>query len=488
MVLSIENIILIGSILLFAGIFAGKLSYRSGLPILVFFLIIGMVFGSDGLGVHFDNPHIAQSIGLMALNIILFSGGMDTKFSDIRPIAVPGFVLATLGVLLTALISGFFIYWVTNSIAGAMSFSLLEALLLASVMSSTDSASVFGILRSRSIALKERLQPLLEFESGSNDPMAYLLTITFIQLIQHHTGSIWSIIGFFFFQLLFGAFMGWLLGAFFVKVLNKIHLPNLSLYPVLLVAICFFIFALTNDLNGNGYLAVYIGGLMIGNARFTQKYSSKRFFDGLTWLFQIIMFLCLGLLVNPKSLIPITGIGLLISAFLIFIARPLTVYLCLLPFRKLSFRAKTYTSWVGLRGAVPIIFATYVLTANVEKAPIIFDIVFFVTLVSLLLQGTTIPIIARWLHLSDIPEEKPLLSEFEIELPDEINSVMREIIVRPENLAQGDLIKNISLPPHTLVILVKRKDEYFVPTGSSRIEPDDILLLISDDKKIKNAV
>ncbi|MDR1526560.1 MAG: potassium/proton antiporter [Dysgonamonadaceae bacterium] len=482
---SIETIVLIGSILLFAGIFAGKLSYRSGLPILIFFLFVGMLFGGDGLGLHFDNPHVAQFVGLIALNIILFSGGMDTKLSDIRPIALSGSVLATLGVLLTALITGGFIYWITNSFSGAVSFSLLEAMLLASVMSSTDSASVFGILRSKSIALKERLKPLLEFESGSNDPMAYLLTITFIQLIQMQSGgSFWSMVGSFFFQLLFGAFMGWLLGKLFIWLLNKIRLVNLSLYPVLLVAICFFIFGLTNDLKGNGYLAVYIGGLMIGNARFTQKYSSKRFFDGLTWLCQIGMFLCLGLLVNPKDLIPIAGIGLLISVFLILIARPVSVYLCLLPFRKLSFRAKTYTSWVGLRGAVPIIFATYALTANVEKAPVIFNIVFFVTLVSLLLQGTTIPVIARWLHLAEKPEEKPLLSEFEVELPDDIDSVMREITVRPDDLTNGDMMKNMSLPPHTLVMLVKRGSTYFVPTGSSHIKPDDVLLLISDDKKI----
>jgi cell volume regulation protein A len=485
MYFSIDNIVLIGSILLFAGIFAGKLSYRSGLPILVFFLFAGMAFGSDGLGLHFDNPQVAQFIGLVALNIILFSGGMDTKFSDIRPIVGPGTVLATLGVLLTALITGGFIYWLTRSWAGTISFSLLEALLLASVMSSTDSASVFGILRSKGIALKERLKPLLEFESGSNDPMAYLLTITFIQLIQMQAGSLWSMIGAFFFQLLFGAFMGWALGKFFIRLLNRIHLANLSLYPVLLVAICFFIFALTNELKGNGYLAVYIGGLLIGNARFSQKYSSKRFFDGLTWLFQIIMFLCLGLLVNPKDLLPIAGIGLLISIFLIFIGRPLAVFLCLLPFRKLSLQAKTYTSWVGLRGAVPIIFATYALTADIEKAPVIFNIVFFVTLVSLLLQGTTIPVVARWLHLADVPEEKPLLSEFEIELPDEIDSVMREIVVRPEDLKNGNRMQDISIPPHTLVMLVKRKDEYIVPRGSTGIEPDDVLLLISDDKKIK---
>lgn len=441
-----------------------------------------MLFGSDGLGIQFNDPHIAQFVGMIALNVILFSGGMDTKFSDIRPVIYSGITLATLGVLLTAFITGFFIYYLTQSFANLVTLTLLEALLLASVMSSTDSASVFGILRSKGLSLKEKMQPLLEFESGSNDPMAYLLTITFMQLITTpQSGNIWSIGGFFLYQLLAGALFGYLLGRLFIWILNKINLQNVSLYPVLLIAICFFIFALTNDLQGNGYLAVYIGGLMIGNAKFTQKHSSKRFFDGLTWLFQIIMFLSLGLLVNPRELLPIAGIGLLISVFLIFVARPIAVFLCLLPFKNISLNARIFTSWVGLRGAVPIIFATYVLTADIEKSSIIFNIVFFVTIVSLLLQGTTIPTVAKWLGLSQKPEERPVLSEFDIEFSEEISSILKEVTVEPHILAQGNRIKDIVLPSNTLVVMVKRNEQYLVPTGSTELFSGDVLLLISDE-------
>lgn len=276
--ISVDNIVLLGSILLFMSIFAGKTGYRFGIPTLVLFLLVGMIFGSDGLGIRFNDAKVAQFIGMMALNVILFSGGMDTKFSEIRPVLFQGGLLATLGVLLTAVITGFFIFWLTNNFFSSVTFSLLEAMLLASVMSSTDSASVFGILRSRGVNLKERLQPLLEFESGSNDPMAYLLMISIIQLIHGESTGIWGMIGFFTIQLIVGALAGYLLGRFFVWLLNRINLDNDSLYPVFLIGIMFFIFSLTNDLNGNGYLAVYIGGVIVGNGRFMRKHSSKRFF------------------------------------------------------------------------------------------------------------------------------------------------------------------------------------------------------------------
>ena len=482
MSLSVDNIVLIGSILLIISIFAGKTGYRFGIPTLLLFLLVGMLCGSDGLGIQFNDPNIAQFVGMIALNVILFSGGLDTKISDIRPVAFSGITLATLGVFLTAMVTGFFIYYLTQSFSDLVTLTLLEALLLASVMSSTDSASVFGILRSKGLSLKEKMQPLLEFESGSNDPMAYLLTITFIQLITTpYNGNMWALLGAFLYPLISGALLGFGLGRVFILILTKINLQNVSLYPVLLIAFCFSIFALTNDLQSNGYLAVYIGGLMIGNAKFPQKYSSKRFFDGLTWLFQIIMFLCLGLLVNPKELIPIAGIGLLISLFLIFIARPVAVFLCLLPFKKMSLNARIFTSWVGLRGAVPIIFATYVLLADIEKSSLIFNIVFFITIISLLLQGTTIPITAKWLGLSQKPEERPVLSEFDIELSEEIGSVLKEVIVKPHLLANGHHIKDIILPANTLVVMVKRREQYLIPTGSTELFAEDVLLLISDE-------
>lgn len=482
--LSVDNIVLIACVLLFVSIIAGKASARVGVPTLVLFLFIGMVFGSDGFGIQFSDPNIAQFIGMMALNIILFSGGMDTKFSEIKPVIGQGTILATIGVLLTAVITGFFIYWLTNNFFETITFTLLEALLLAAVMSSTDSASVFGILRSKGLSLKQRLRPLLEFESGSNDPMAYLLTITLIQLIQIGDGNLLTLSGMFLFQLVFGALMGYVLGKLAVWVMNKINIGNDSLYPVLLLTIAFFIYALTNDLKGNGYLAVYIGGLVIGNSKFVNKHMCKRFFDGMAWLFQIIMFISLGLLVNPKELLPVAGIGLLISFFMILLSRPAAVFLCLLPFTKMTQKAKIFTSWVGLRGAVPIIFATYPLTAGIDKAPMIFNIVFFVTLVSLLVQGTTIPTIAKWLGLAGEQEEKPKLSEFEIELSEEMNPTMKEVVVEPHFLENGNRIMDISLPSNTLVVMVKRGEQYLVPTGSTELFPEDILLLISDDDAI----
>jgi cell volume regulation protein A len=482
--LSVDNIVLISCVLLFISIIAGKASARVGVPTLVLFLLIGMLFGSDGLGIQFSDSNIAQFIGMMALNIILFSGGMDTKYAEIKPVMAQGALLATLGVLLTAIGTGFFIYWLTNNFFGSITFSLLEALLLASVMSSTDSASVFGILRSKGLSLKQRLRPLLEFESGSNDPMAYLLTITLIQLIQIGDGNVWYLIGFFAFQFIFGALMGYALGRLAVWIMNKINIGNDSLYPVLLLTIMFFIYALTNDMKGNGYLAVYIAGLVIGNSKFVNKHTSKRFFDGLAWLFQIIMFISLGLLVNPKELLPVAGVGLIISFFMILVSRPLAVFLCLFPFTKMTQKAKIFTSWVGLRGAVPIIFATYPLTAGIDKASMIFNIVFFVTLVSLLVQGTTIPVVAKWLGLAGEQEEKPKLSEFEIEFSDDINSALKEVVVESRFLENGNRIMDISLPSNTLVVMVKRGDQYLVPTGSTELFEDDVLLLRSDDNAI----
>lgn len=490
MELSIDNIVLTGSVLLFVSIFAGKTSYRIGVPILVLFLGVGMLFGSDGFGLEFSNPTVAQFIGVIALNIILFSGGMDTKYTEIRPVITQGILLATIGVFLTAAITGVFIYWLTNHFFESITFSILSAFLLASVMSSTDSASVFAILNARGLNLKQQLKPLLEFESGSNDPMAYLLTITLIPLIKLEQSGlpsnvledIWPIISTFILQLVIGAALGYTLGKIAVKLINKINLDNEALYPVLLLAIVFIIFSVTNDMQGNGYLAVYIGGLVIGNAKFIHKRSTKSFFDGMAWLFQIVMFLTLGLLVNPTDLLPIAGVGLAISFFLIFGARPLAVWLCLLPFRKTQAKAKHYVCWVGLRGAVPIIFATYAWTEGLANAQMIFNIVFFVTLVSLLVQGTTVSYVARLLGLAAESVNSSKLSEFDMELPEDVKSTMSEITIKAEHLVQGKKVMNIPMPENTLIVMVKREGLYFVPTGSTELEVNDVLLVISDNE------
>ncbi|MDR0572768.1 MAG: potassium/proton antiporter [Tannerella sp.] len=480
---TIENVVLIGSLLLFVSIIAGKTGYRFGVPTLVLFLVVGMLFGHDGLGLEFSSPKAAQFVGVLSLNIILFSGGMDTKFSEIKPVLPRGIILATLGVLLTALISGIFIYLITQHVFTAISFTFLEAILLASVMSSTDSASVFAILGAKGLVLKERLRPLLELESGSNDPMAYLLTITFIQWIQIGEGSLWSVIGTFVLQLVIGAASGYLLGRLAIRLINRINIDNESLYPTLLLTLLFIIFSVTNYLKGNGYLAVYISGLVVGNSKFVHKKTSKKFMDGMTWLFQIVMFLTLGLLVNPTELLPIAGIGLTVSLFMIFISRPLAVWLCLIPFRKMSVKSKHYVSWVGLRGAAPILFATYPLTSGIEGAGIIFNIVFFVTLVSLLVQGTTVSTVARWLGLAGENKPQNRLQTFDVELSDDIKSSMSEVTLTREHLLCGNRIMDMPMPENTLVVMVKRDELYFVPTGATELEPGDVLLLISDNEK-----
>lgn len=307
MIIDTGNILLIGAVLLFFSIIAGKAGFRFGVPVLLLFLGVGMLFGSDGLGIQFNNPHGAQFIGMIALSIILFSGGMDTKYTEIKPVLGQGVILATLGVALTTAITGFFIYWITGLVSDFSALTLTESLLMAAVMSSTDSASVFSILRSKKQGLKEQLRPMLELESGSNDPMAYMLTLLLIQIIQTPAGetNLWYSFLMFIVQMSVGAVAGFLLGKMAVWLMNRLNIGNQSLYPILLLACVFFIFSITELVKGNGYLAVYIAGLVVGNHKIQHKKSVTTFFDGFTWLFQIVMFLTLGLLVNPRDLLPL---------------------------------------------------------------------------------------------------------------------------------------------------------------------------------------
>lgn len=473
-----EGIIFIGAIILFISVLAGKAGFRMGLPTLLLFLGIGMLFGSDGLGIQFSNPDITQFIGMVALCIILFSGGMDTKISEIRPIYKPGIMLATLGVLLTTVITGYFIYYISYFLDSHITISLPQSFLLAAVMSSTDSASVFSILRSKNIHLKERIRPTLELESGSNDPMAYMLTILLIGYIQQGgidgTAALLS----FLIQLAVGAISGYLLGKITVWLINKINIQNASLYPVLIISIALFTFAATSLCKGNGYLAVYIAGLLVGNTKIIHKKSISTFFDGFAWLWQIVMFLTLGLLVNPHELVPVSLIGLEVGFFMMLIARPLSVFISLIPFKEYSFKGKLYISWVGLRGAVPIIFATYPLIAGIEHAHLFFNIVFFITILSLLLQGTTVASFAKWLNLTEAPEKKPV---FSLELPDEIKSKICELEVKEETLAKGNRLIDMDIPEHSLVVLIKREESFFVPNGKTELKAGDTLLIISDD-------
>lgn len=479
MIFTAGNILLIGSILLFVSILVGKTGYRFGVPALLLFLVVGMLFGSDGLGLQFHNAEEAQFIGMVALSIILFSGGMDTKFADIKPVLAPGIVLSTVGVLFTALFTGLFIWWLSGMSWTNIHFPLVTSLLLAATMSSTDSASVFAILRSQKMNLKHNLRPMLELESGSNDPMAYMLTIVLIQLIQSSGMGVLQIAGSFAIQFAVGATAGYLLGKLAIVMLNRLNIDNQALYPILLLSFVFFTFSVTDLLRGNGYLAVYIAGMMVGNNRIMHRKEIYTFMDGLTWLFQIIMFLCLGLLVNPHEMLEVTAVALLIGIFMIVVGRPLSVFLCLLPFgRKITFKSRLFVSWVGLRGAVPIIFATYPVVGAVPGAHVIFNIVFFITIVSLVVQGTTVSRVARLLKLST-PLEKSG-NDFGVELPEEIDSRLYDMTVTPEVLEKSDTLKDMNLPKGTLVMIVKRDDRYLIPNGTLKLHVGDKLLLISE--------
>ena len=481
--MQIELVLLIVAILFFVSILSGRISSKLGIPALLLFLSVGMIFGQDGVGIKFENIQAAQAIGTVALSIILFSGGLDTKFEEIRPIVRQGVVLATLGVFVMAFFSGILSWWVLDKTLPNMAISLTTAFLLASTMSSTDSASVFSILRSKGINLKNNLRPTLELESGSNDPMAYVLVVTLIDLIKMgSTPNYLLVITQLILQLVIGAIAGYVLGRLAVYVINKVKIHNESLYPILLFTFCLFIYSVTYYIKGNGYLAVYISGLVIGNSRFVHKRSSLNFFDGLAWMSQLFMFLTLGLLVNPSELVPILIPGLIISFAMIFITRPLTVFLTLLPFRKIPVRDKAYISWVGLRGAVPIIFAIIPLAEGVSHARLIFNIVFLCTLVSLLVQGTALPMVARWLGLADDPKEEIKLKEFDIELSEDIKTIMAEIDITESMLENGNQIMNIPLPDNTLVVLIKRGERYIVPTGKTALAANDIMLVITDNQ------
>lgn len=473
-----ENILLIGSTLLFLSVIAGKFGYKWGVPVLLLFLGVGMAFGVDGIGVEFQNPAIAQFIGVIALSIILFSGGMDTKYEDIKPVWKEGAVLATLGVLLTALITGGFIYALSRFIGGDFELSIPESLLLAAVMSSTDSASVFSLLRSKGLNIDRKLRSTLELESGSNDPMAYMLTILLIQVITSDSFNWEKSAMDFIIQMSVGAALGWILGRITLYALNKINVANQSLYSILLLALILFTFTITDTLDGNGYLAVYIAGLVVGNNKFAHKKAITSFFESFAWLWQIAMFLTLGLLVSPSELLPIAGLGLGIGAFMILLGRPLSVLFCLLPF-SIGRPQKYYISWVGLKGAVPIIFATYPMLAHLEKANLIFNVVFFITILSLLVQGTTVGFAAKVLNL--IKPNEISSDEFGVALSEDIKSTMSEIVVSEKMLENGKRLMDVNMPENTLAVMVKRNGAYFVPQGNTELSAGDKVLVISDN-------
>jgi len=482
-----ENILLFGAVLTFVSILISKAGFRFGIPALLLFLVAGMLFGSDGLGMQFNNVHLTQFIGNTALCVILFTGGLETKFKEIKPVLWPGLTLSTLGVMLTTALTGLFIYFLSAKTPISFSLPLVTCFLLAATMSSTDSAAVFNLLRGKGINLKNNLKPMLELESGSNDPMAYILTIVLIQVATDLSAAevasvgtwqvIWNALKILLMQFGVGIAMGVAMGYLTVWFINRINLNNTPLYAIMLLSIVFFTYAITNILSGNGFLAVYLAGIIIGNHKIINRKQIFSFLDGLTWMMQIGMFLTLGLLVNPHELLEVAPMALLIGLFMIVLGRPLSVFISLLPFRKITFRSRLFVSWVGLRGAVPIIFATYPVIAGIEGSEQIFNIVFFITLLSLIVQGSTISSAASLLHLNQtISEEADM---FGIEVPEEAGN-LAEITLTDDSLLHGDTLKDLQLPSGMLVMMIKREDKFLVPNGKVKLQPGDRLLIISE--------
>lgn len=475
--MSIEagNILLIGSVLLLISVIAGKTTSLLGVPTLIFFLIVGVLAGSEGIGgIHFDDPGIAQFIGITALNFILFSGGLDTHWQRTKPVVWRGIALSTLGVFMTAISVGVFVHYVFG-------FTLLEGLLLGSVVSATDAAAVFSILRNQGVKLKGDLGPVLELESGSNDPMAYFLTITLTGIIASGHADAAVLIPAFLKEFIIGGALGFVMGKASVWLINTIKLESEGLYPVLTLALAMFTYGATHAVGGNGFLAIYLCAIIIGNSNMVHRRSLIKFYDGQAWIMQIILFLTLGLLVFPSRIVPLIGMGLLISSFLIFIARPVGVFASLV-FFKSNTRSKLFISWVGLRGGVPIVFATYPLIAGIPNAELIFNLVFFISITSVLLQGTTLAYVARLLGVN-VPDKAKQQAGPDIESTDVVKTEMIEIILAGDTKASGKRIVELAIPAGVNILAVKREDVFIAPNGSTKLVAGDRLHILAENKE-----
>lgn len=466
--LSIEVIFLAAAVLLVLSVVASKFSDRFGVPALLLFLLIGILAGSEGLGgIYFDNPVITQLIGFFALAIILFSGGLDTEWDSIRGVIKESLVLATLGVLLTAVILGVAAHLILD-------IPLLQGLLIGAITSSTDAAAVFAILNAKGVRLRGRLSALLQFESGSNDPMAVFLTIGVIQLIQNPAQPVWSLVPLFIQQMVIGSIMGLVFGNVLLFLINRLRLGYDGLYPVLALGVLLLTFAITTFLKGSSFLAVYLVGLVLGKSDFLHKRSLSRFYDGMAWLSQIVMFLTLGLFVFPSRLLDVIVPGLILSLILIVAARPISVLIGLLPF-KFSSREKTFISWVGLRGSVPIILGTYPRLAGLDENGLIFNIVFFVVITSVLVQGTSIAQAAKWLKVDD-PSPREMSFPLETTPTQGWRGMLQEVVIEPDSPVVGRAIFEIKLPREYLIVLIIRDEQYLIPNGSIVLKPQDRML------------
>ncbi|MDW8146612.1 MAG: potassium/proton antiporter [Roseiflexaceae bacterium] len=469
----LELILLIAALLLILSIIAGKTSLRLGVPAPLLFLLIGMLAGSDGPGgIAFDDAWLAQSVGVLALVLILFSGGLDTDIQVIRPVLRTGLILANLGVLISALL-------VAVAAHLLLQFSLLEGFLLGAIVSSTDAAAVFAVMRTRDVNLRDNLEGLIELKSGSNDPIAVFLTIGLTMVIADPSRSLISLAPLFVLQMTVGGVAGYAMGRLMALAINRARLQLEGLYPALMLGLVLLTYSGTALISGSGFLAVYLAGIVLGNCDFAHKRSLLRFYDGLAWLMQIAMFLVLGLLVYPSQLIPLIGEGLLMSAFLIFVARPVAVFVSL-AFTRYDWRARAMVAWAGLRGAAPIVLATFPLLAGLDRAGIMFNLVFFIVLTSVLIQGTTIARVARWLGVQQ--SQPPSLFRYPQEFVPQVSasSQLVELTVAAGSPACGRAIMELGLPRGVLVVLITRNNDSLVPSGTTILEPGDQVLLLAE--------
>lgn len=474
-----ETTFFIASLLLFVSVIMSKMLGGYGIPSLVVFLALGMLAGSEGIGgIYFDNALLSQSLGTVALIYILFSGGLDTNIKRIRPIMKTGLVLASFGVIMTTLITGVFVHWL-------LKWGWVESFLLGSIISSTDAAAVFAALRTKHGQLKGNLAPLLEFESGSNDPMAVMLTVLCLQLLESSEFSGLAMAIKVVTQFIMAGVVGFFAARLMGLLFNRIKLEYEGLYPVLSLALVMLLYLLSDNVGANGFLAVYVCGIFLSDQAFVSKRSTMIFHDGVAWLMQITMFITLGLLVFPSRLPPVIGEGLLISAFLIIVARPATIFVFMY-FSKFNFKEKLLISWVGLRGSVPIILATFPFVAKAQKADYIFNLVFFIVITSVLLQGSTIKPVARWLGLLEVPQKNPEpLPPTHMAPTTDINAFANILSfpIPPNSPWIGKHVVDLNLPEGILIIFINRNGKKFIPRGSTMLESDDDLMIVTNTKE-----
>ncbi len=466
-------LIFLFSAMLIIGVLATKFSSRLGLPSLVLFLLVGMALNEF---IYFENVELTQLIGILALIIILFDGGAHTKWNHIRPIIGAASTLATFGVLITTVVTGLAAMFILD-------FSLLEGMLFGAIVGSTDAAAVFSVLGNKNI--KKRLTSTLEAESGSNDPMAVFLTVAFIEMIQIPDSSIWNAIGSFFIQMALGLLFGLILGKIIVLIINHIKLDAAGLYPVLAMGMAIFTYVITDLAGGSGLLAVYVMAVFVGNSDLMYRFTISRFNEGFSWMMQILMFILLGLLVFPNQLIGVSWQGIVLSFILMFIARPIAVFICMI-FMKYNIKEQLFISWAGLKGAVPIVLATYPIVADIENSQVIFNAVFFVVLISALVQGSTLSWLASKLGLSGEKSHQESPSMELINLGNTDSEIM-EVAITSESPAVNTSLIDLELPDNTLIIGIVRGGELLTPTGNSVIEDHDTLYVLIN-KKIRGKV